>query len=132
PDPVVGSVEPSDDHRLFWSLSFAVTPATWDRIGGFDEAYVGYGGEDTDFGQRARSAGVPMAWVGGADAFHQHHPVSRPPVEHVQDVVRNAEVFARRWGWWPMEGWLEAFEERGLVARSGDGWALVPSGSAAP
>ncbi len=109
-------------HELFWSLSFAATPTTWDRCGGFDEAYVGYGGEDTDFGQRARAAGVDLAWVGGADAFHQHHPVSRPPVEHVDDILRNGAVFRARWGWWPMVGWLKEMEGMGLVRRDGDAW----------
>ena len=37
-----------DEYRLFWSLSFAVTGDVV-RVGGFDEAYEGYGGEDTDF-----------------------------------------------------------------------------------
>lgn len=132
PAPATGQVLAGGDHRLFWSLSYAVTPATWDVVGGFDEAYVGYGGEDTDFGQRARAASVDLAWVGGAEAFHQHHGSSRLPVEHVVDVVRNATIFQRRWGWWPMLGWLEAFETRGLVERVGGDWRLSVSGSAGP
>ena len=52
--------------------------------------------------------------------------MSRPPVEHVDDIVRNAEVYRRRWGVTPMLGWLEAFEERGLVRRGGRGeWLAV-------
>ena len=77
---------------------------------------------DTDFGQRARAAGVDLARVGGADAFHQHHAVSRPPVEHVDDILRNGCVFQDRWGWWPMEGWLGEMEALGLVRRDGVGW----------
>nr|WP_246046228.1 galactosyltransferase-related protein [Rarobacter faecitabidus] len=30
-------------------MTFALSSATWQRIGGFDEGYCGYGGEDTDF-----------------------------------------------------------------------------------
>jgi N-acetylglucosaminyl-diphospho-decaprenol L-rhamnosyltransferase len=121
------AVVPAHDLRLFWSLSFAVTPADWDRIGGFDDSYVGYGAEDTDFGQRLGAAGGRTLWVGGATAYHQHHGGSGgPPVEHVADVVENANRFAARWGWWPMEGWLEAFRAQGLVTRRPDGrWALV-------
>jgi GT2 family glycosyltransferase len=116
PAPLPGAVElDPEGHRLFWSLSFAVTPATWDRVGGFDEAYVGYGGEDTDFAQRAAAAGVPVAWVGGARASHQHHPTQDPPVQHVADIVRNGRLFRDRWGWWPMEGWISAFAALGLV-----------------
>lgn len=129
PAPPIGVVEPADDLRLFWSLSFALDLATWRAIGGFDEAYTGYGGEDTDFAQRAAAAGVPMHWVGGALAHHQWHPVSDPPVEHVDDIVRNANLFAGRWGWWPMETWLGEFERRGLVARATDGtWRVTAPG----
>ncbi|RYJ04568.1 MAG: glycosyltransferase family 2 protein [Actinomycetales bacterium] len=128
PAPEPGrTVLDADGHRLFWSLSFAVTPSIWQRIGGFDEVYVGYGGEDTDLGQRARQQGVPIAWTGGAHAFHQHHPVSRPPVEHVEDILRNGALFHDRWGWWPMQGWLDAFEELDLVRRTPDGWVQRPA-----
>lgn len=120
-------VPPPDDvvdeprHELFWSLSFAVRPAVHARIGGFDEAYAGYGGEDTDYAFRARRAGVGLAWVGGAWAHHQHHPVSHPPREHLEEIVRNARLFRERWGRWPMEGWLRAFAAEGLVRWDPDG-----------
>ncbi|MGB7818484.1 MAG: galactosyltransferase-related protein [Ornithinibacter sp.] len=126
--PVVppGAVRPDDDVTLFWSLSFAMTDTDWCAVGGFDESYVGYGGEDTDFGQRLRRAGGRLLWVGGAMAFHQHHPVQSPPVQHLEDIVRNANLFAARWGWWPMEGWLAEFQAAGLAARSRDGrWHVV-------
>jgi GT2 family glycosyltransferase len=122
PAPPPGTIIEATDPRLFWSLSFATDPATWDRIGGFDEDYVGYGAEDTDFGQRAMSAGVRMWWVGGARAYHQWHPVSDPPVEHLHDIVRNANHFHARWGWFPMEGWLAEFERRGLARMTPRGW----------
>lgn len=112
------------DHALFWSLSFAVTGDTWRRIGGFCEAYDGYGGEDTDFGQLARGAGVDLGWVGGAWAYHQHHPSRSPPVDHLDDILRNAALFHSRWGWWPMAGWLTEFARAGLVRydRRQDRW----------
>jgi GT2 family glycosyltransferase len=117
PAPRAGEVIATADYELFWSLSFALTASTWRQIGGFCERYRGYGGEDTDFAQTARATGVPMRWVGGAHAFHQFHPVSDPPVEHVHDIVRNATIFHQRWGWWPMANWLDAFERRGLITR---------------
>jgi GT2 family glycosyltransferase len=115
PAPAAGDLLQAEDLRLFWSLSFALDASTWTLVGGFDESYDGYGGEDTDFGQRASVAGVPLWWVGGALAYHQWHPVSDPPVEHVEDIVRNANRFRQRWGWFPMEGWLNAFAARGLA-----------------
>ncbi|NKS43667.1 glycosyltransferase family 2 protein [Rhodococcus hoagii] len=115
PAPPDGTVLVDDRYELFWSLSFAVRPRVWQRLGGFCEDYTGYGGEDTDFAQVAAAAGVGLAWVGGADAYHLHHRVSDPPVEHLDDILRNAAIFERRWGWWPMRGWLDAFESRGLI-----------------
>ena len=117
--PVPGDDEvlPAADPDLFWSLSFAAPVAAWRAVGGFCEDYYGYGGEDTDFGHALRRAGVPMWWVGGAWAFHQHHG-SRPgpPVQHLDDVLRNAAVFHRRWGSWPMQGWLDGFARLGLAS----------------
>lgn len=122
PAPADGVLGRDGDHRLFWSLSFAMTATTWARLGGFCEDYDGYGGEDTDLGFTARDRGIELVWVGGAHAYHQHHPVSSPPVEHVDDILRNAAIFHRRWGVWPMEGWLTAFAERGLVRYDGTRW----------
>jgi GT2 family glycosyltransferase len=115
PWPADDQILISTDYHLFWSLSFALTKATWSLIGGFSNCYTGYGGEDTDFGQLAAEAGVTMRWVGGAHAFHQHHPISDPPVEHMKDILLNANIFHQRWGWWPMRGWLDEFVARGLV-----------------
>lgn len=126
PAPAAGERLRGADPDLFWSLSFACSAEAWRRTGGFCENYVGYGGEDTDFARIVLDAGLDLGWVGAARAYHQWHPVSRPPVEHVADIVRNAEIFRRRWGSSPMLGWLEAFEERGLVLRDDDGlWHLT-------
>ncbi|RAV00342.1 glycosyltransferase family 2 protein [Mycobacterium colombiense] len=135
PDPHPARPVPADDvvvattdYALFWSLSFAVRIPTWQRIGGFCEIYRGYGGEDTDFAQCAAVQQVPMRWVGGAHAFHQYHPVADPPVDHLDDILRNAAIFHRRWGWWPMEGWLSAFSDQGLIHRQATGRPVRASG----
>jgi GT2 family glycosyltransferase len=120
PAPRDGDVLATTEYALFWSLSFAVTAITWNRIGGFCERYRGYGGEDTDFAQCAAAQKVPMRWVGGAHAFHQFHPTTDPPVHHLDDILRNAAIFHERWGWWPMQGWLAAFEADGLITRDAD------------
>lgn len=115
PAPETGEQIEADDLLLFWSLSFALRAEDFDRIGGFWEEYDGYGGEDTDFAMALGAAGGRLTWLGGADAYHQHHPTSNPPVQHLHDIVRNANVFAGRWGFHPMQGWLEEFAERGLT-----------------
>jgi hypothetical protein len=103
------------DPRLFWSLSFAIRAEDWLRVGGFCEEYRGYGGEDTDYAQLAAQAGLRMLWVGGAWAYHQHHGDEPPPLRHAEEIIENANLFHRRWGWWPMEDWLELLAERGLA-----------------
>jgi GT2 family glycosyltransferase len=115
PAPSAEAVLGGADVRLFWSLSFAVTAEHWQALGGFDEGYSGYGAEDTDFGQRLAAAHGELLWVGGAAAYHQHHPTEVPPVRHLDSIVRNANVFHDRWGWFPMEGWLADFEARHLA-----------------
>lgn len=131
PSPGTGQTQLSSELMLFWSLSFAVRTTDWLALGGFHPGYRGYGGEDTDFAMSARDNGFRIAWVGGAHAYHQHHPVSNPPVEHLADILRNARVFHRRWGTWPMEGWLRAFADRGLVSydTAGDEWLRVSDGT---
>ncbi|MFB0833767.1 glycosyltransferase family 2 protein [Arthrobacter halodurans] len=109
-----GPVRASGRYEMFWTLGFAVDARTFGRIGGFDESFTGYGAEDTDFAFSARELGVPLAYS-GATMFHQHHGSHRPPLNHFADIVANARVFREKWGGWPMEGWLAAFAERGLV-----------------
>lgn len=131
PVPRPGEVVSGGDHRLFWSLNFAVSSTVWDRVGGFCEDYRGYGAEDTDFAMLARSAGIDLAWVGGAAAYHQWHPTTNPPRQHLDDILRNGRRYAARWGSWPMEGWLEAFAQQGLIRRTGRGWVRVEPAYAA-
>jgi hypothetical protein len=115
PAPPDGAIRPDDRFALFWSLSFAVTAATWATTGGFCTEYTGYGGEDTDFAWVARDRGATLHWVGGASAFHQHHPPARHDAARTVEIVRNAHLFNRRHGWWPMSGWLAELATGGHV-----------------
>ncbi|WP_457104167.1 glycosyltransferase family 2 protein [Methylobacterium sp. P5_C11] len=114
--PPPGTVAPAPQPGLFWSLAFAVRAATYDRLGGFDEAFSGYGAEDTDLAFRADKAGVPILFLGGPRAYHQHHPGYDPPLQHFRDIVANADRFHVRHGFWPMDGWLDGFARLGLIA----------------
>jgi hypothetical protein len=131
PAPAPGELMSPADPDLFWSLSFAVHAQTWHRVGGFCEDYTGYGAEDTDFARLAVARGTGFGWTGTARAYHQYHPTSDPPVQHVESIVRNARLFHRRWGAWPMSGWLDEFERRGLVVRTPTGWQSCTTGTQA-
>ena len=114
---------PTTEWHLVWTLVLAVGAADHDRLGGFDTAFSGYGAEDTDYAFRARDAGMSLRHC-GAEVFHQHHGVHRPPLQHVQDIVVNARRFRQVHGVWPMEGWLARFQDLGLVRWDRDGDAL--------
>ena len=109
-------VRATPSHGELWGLSFAISAADWRRAGGMDERYVGYGGEETDFAARLERAGVPMWWVGGARAYHQHHVVHTPAYQHFDAIVRNARLFHATWGRWCMDYWLGQFAAQGLIA----------------
>jgi GT2 family glycosyltransferase len=113
--PPPEGLELCNDYRCFWSLNFAMRRSTFFRVGGFHEGYRGYGGEDTDFGKVLDVAGVPIAWIKGGLAHHQYHPHHMPPVHHLDSVVRNTELFEKRWGYRTMGHWLHAFRLMGLV-----------------
>ncbi|GAB47362.1 galactosyltransferase-related protein [Mobilicoccus pelagius] len=57
-------------YRFVISAVLAVTPALLEATGGFDESFVGYGGEDWEFAQRAWLAGADLRHVPDAVAWH--------------------------------------------------------------
>ncbi|HXH17355.1 MAG TPA: galactosyltransferase-related protein [Sphingomonas sp.] len=120
PPIAVDEVRPTPSHGELWGLSFALSAVDWAQAGGMDERYVGYGGEETDFAARLEQAGVPMWWIGGARAYHQHHIVHTPAYQHFDAIVRNARLFRATWGRWCMDYWLGHFAERGLIAWDAD------------
>lgn len=122
PGPPDGPWRECADYRCFWSLNFALRRSVFEAVGRFDEDYVGYGGEDTDFGRTLAEAGHSLWWLRGAKAYHQYHPHHMPPVHHLDSVLANAMVFARKWGQPTMQHWLRAFVLMGLIERTGDGW----------
>ena len=100
------------------------------RLGGFCEDYVGYGGEDTDFGARRSLAAAASAGSAGAARLPPAPPGrTTRRCEHLDDILRNGRLFHDRWGYWPMTGWLEEFERRGIVRRRNGHWerADLPS-----
>lgn len=122
PGPPASGLRACEDYRCFWSLNFAMSAELFHASGGFDEAFDGYGGEDTDFGRTLSSQGVPLWWVKGAKTYHQYHPHFMPPVHHLDSVLANAATFARKWGQPTMQHWLRAFVLMGLVERTDKGW----------
>lgn len=55
-----------------WSANISVRQETFQRVGGFDESFREYGGEDTDFGLRVAALGIPVIFDPEALSYHQH------------------------------------------------------------
>ena len=117
PVPADGEVLDGRRPRLFWSLSFAVTrgrPGT--GSGGSARTTSATAARTPTSAQTAHAARASAAALGRRRvAYHQHHPVSGPPVAAPRRHPAQRRGLRRRWGWWPMQGWLEAFAREGLA-----------------
>jgi len=102
------------DHLLFWSLIFAIKKETFKNIGGFDESFIGYGAEDTDFAMMFNKAGVEQIFVRDY-VLHQYHDKYDPPLNYFDSIIENASRYKQKWDVLPMQRWLKAFEEMGLI-----------------
>ncbi len=123
--PPAAPARPCEDYRCFWSLNFAMSKDDFVASGGFDESFVGYGAEDTDFARTVAVSGIPIWWVRGAKAYHQYHPHHMPPVHHLDSVLANNWRFIEKWGEPTMQHWMRAFVLMGLIERRGEGWVKL-------
>ena len=102
------------DHLQFWSLIFAIQKQTFEKIGGFDESFTGYGAEDTDFAMMFHKADVKLIFVRDY-ILHQYHNKYDPPVNYFHSIIENATRYLHKWNVLPMQRWLKAFEAMGLI-----------------
>ena len=103
------------DMGMLWGLNFAMNRRLFLKVGGLDERFTGYGGEETDFARGLAEADAKLYWCGGARAYHQHHAVTRPPLQHFGDIVRNARLYHDKWGEWCMDYWLGQLHDLGFI-----------------
>lgn len=74
------------------SGALAVPRVTWDEVGGFDERFVGWYGEDTAFEAACETVrGRPVHRV-HADLFHLWHSRARESIERGQSPLYRANV----------------------------------------
>ena len=66
-----------DDNNLLgvWGGNFSITADKFRELGGFDEGFNGWGGEDADLAQRCLAKGGDIEWVRGSVGCHLDHPI---------------------------------------------------------
>ncbi|MBP8533227.1 glycosyltransferase [Streptomyces sp. MK37H] len=79
---------------FFWTLNVSMPAADFWRVGGFDEDFTGWGGEDIELGFRLHNHGLPMtisreSW--GIEAPHE-----RTPEANISTLLRNCDLFIRK------------------------------------
>ena len=112
--PKVSEVTLSNDYGLFWSLCFFISNELFYKVGGFDDQFIGYGGEDTDFALKIKHAEIEF-YITPYIVYHQQHAFYRPPLNHFNAIVQNSNVYFKKWNRWPMEKHLQKFSEIGLI-----------------
>ena len=110
----------ADEQRhssLHWSLNFAATRRCFEKIGGFDDAYKGFGGDEVDFEMQAKQKGIAVLKNNDPTVYHQFHESYEPPVHYLKSIVSNANYFFSKWQVWPFEDYLREFEKLDLIQR---------------
>ena len=111
---VHGNSQPIPANTAFRSSVFGISKADFSRIGGFDEEYHGFGIGDIDFATRAHTAGMVLTTL-NYDVYTQYRANYDYPINHLLDIVTNANVFHSKWGYYPATHWLAAFVKSGFV-----------------
>jgi GT2 family glycosyltransferase len=75
---------------FFVSCNCGVSRAAVIEVGGFDEAFTGWGEEDIELGYRLHNTGVTIVAVPDALVFHQ---------QHVHNKSANAKSWARNYAY---------------------------------
>jgi len=102
------------NYALFWSLCFHLSKSTFELLEGFDENYTGYGIEDTDFAFKTERQNIPF-YLHPTHVFHQQHQLYRPPLNQLEAIVDNCNVFFEKWRTWPVPKILNAFTDMGYI-----------------
>lgn len=109
-----GGVEKQEDYSMFLNMAFAISKKNFDKIGGFNQKFNGYGPHGVDFAYRAREADIPL-YATGATIFHQPHREHPPALQHFEEVVDNCCRFYENWNEWPMQSSLSELKSLGLI-----------------
>ena len=82
--------------RTFCSGNVGFSKKIWDQIGGFDEDFNHWGGEDTEFGFRAYNNGNWFVPVTGALALHQEPPGGENETDRIEGKMITHEILIEK------------------------------------
>lgn len=88
--------------------NFSVSAGAFAEVGGFDEAFAGYGWEDMELGLRLRRAGVSLRYEPEALAYHHHLQTLEQILPKMREAGAGAVYFWRKHG---RPAWLGLFLE---------------------
>ena len=74
--------------RYLTSNNFSISRETFEKLGGFDESFKGWGGEDTDFGLRLEKRGAVIRYNPAAICYHYH-------LRTLDDIITEYEKYGR-------------------------------------
>ena len=96
------------------STVFFIRKADFQKTGGFDEGYAGFGLNDEDFFTHCRALGFSLEQL-PTRTFAPQRPNYQCPVNHLLDFVHNAQRFHSKWGFYPCADVLTAYAEKGFI-----------------
>ncbi len=83
---------------FFYVGNASVKRELLDRAGAFDEVFLFHAGDDFEFGQRLRAAGMKAQLAAGAQTSHRHHVNLEDRAEAFRQLGQNARAVADRDG----------------------------------
>ncbi|MEO3812583.1 glycosyltransferase [Sphaerisporangium sp. B11E5] len=80
---------------IYWTCNVSAPTALLRRVGGFDEAFTSWGGEDVELGYRLFRGGA--RFVLGRDAVAIHHPHDKSYEDNVAGAAANYQYMAAKY-----------------------------------
>lgn len=96
------------------STVFFIRKTDFQKTGGFDEGYAGFGLNDEDFFTNCRALGYSLEQL-PTRTFAPQRPNYQCPVNHLLDFVHNAQRFHAKWGFYPCTEVLKAYADKGFI-----------------
>ncbi len=103
---------PSHDNGR--ATMFFIHKEDFERTGGFDQRYTGFGLNDEDFFSQCRELGIAFNRL-PTEVFIRDTSRALCPIHHLLDFCCNAEQFRRKWGRYPRHQTLKEYADKGYV-----------------